>query len=118
MLLEQPSREAFMRLSKRIVLIALAFVFMGTALAHAQKKLTNTLVITRPSEHLVVLSTAVDRANQTLTIQGLGFGAQPPQVWCETYLMTVMSATDSQLVVFLPGPLVGASGKLQPPPRQ
>ena len=92
-----------MRLSNRIVLIALAFVFMGTALAHAQKKLTNTLVITRPSEHLVVLSTAVDRANQTLTIQGLGFGAQPPQVWCETYLMTVMSATDSQLVVFLPG---------------
>ena len=29
---------------------------------------------------------------QTLTVQGVGFGAQAPQVWCESYLMTVISA--------------------------
>ena len=52
---------------------------------------------------LTILSTAVDRVNQTLTVQGAGFGAQSPQVWCETYQMTVISATDTQLVVFLPG---------------
>ena len=93
-----------MRLSNRTVLTALAFVLLGSSIAHAQKKLTNASLfpaVKSPGE-LAILSTAVDRANQTLTIQGQGFGAQPPQVWCETYSMTVLSATDTQLVVFLP----------------
>ena len=96
-----------MRLSNRTAFTAIVFVLMGTTLAHAQKKTatmiaSDTLVISKPQDQLVVLSTAVDRANQTLTIQGLAFGPQPPQVWCETNLMTVLSATDSQLVVVLP----------------
>jgi hypothetical protein len=93
-----------MRLSNRTVLAALAFVLMGSTIAHAQKKLTiaSLLPTVKSSADLVIFSTAVDRANQTLTIQGQGFGTQPPQVWCESYSMTVMSATDSQLVVFLP----------------
>ncbi len=93
-----------MRLSNRTVLAALAFVLMGSTMAHAQKKLTiaSLLPTVKSSGELVILSTAVDRANQTLTIEGQGFGSQPPQVWCETYSMTVLSATDSQLVVFLP----------------
>jgi hypothetical protein len=93
-----------MRLSNRTVLAALAFVLMGSASAHAQKKLTiaSLLPTAKSSKELVIFSTAVDRANQTLTIQGQGFGAEPPQVWCETYSMTVLSATDGQLVMFLP----------------
>ncbi len=93
-----------MRLSNRTVLAALAFVLMGSTIAHAQKKLTiaSLLPTVKSSADLVIFSTAVDRANQTLTIQGQGFGAEPPQVWCETYAMTVLSATDGQLVVFLP----------------
>jgi len=91
-----------MRLSNRTAFTAIVFVLMGTALAHAQKKPSDTLVLAKPQEQLVVLSTAVDRVNQTLTIQGLSFGPEPPQVWCETSLMTVLSATDTQLVVFLP----------------
>lgn len=93
-----------MRLSNRIVLAALALVLIGSSTAHAQKKLTIAGVLNslQPNAELVILSTAVDRANETLTIHGQGFGQQPPQVWCETYSMTVLSATDSQLVVFLP----------------
>jgi hypothetical protein len=93
-----------MRLPNRTVLAALAFVLLGSTIAHAQKKLTiaSLLPTVKSSAELVIFSTAVDRANQTLTIQGQGFGSQPPQVWCETYSMTVLSATDSQLVMFLP----------------
>jgi hypothetical protein len=93
-----------MRLTNRTVLAALAFVLMGSTIAHAQKKLTIASLLTtvKSSADLVIFSTVVDRANQTLTIQGQGFGTQPPQVWCESYSMTVLSATDSQLVVFLP----------------
>ena len=93
-----------MRLSNRTLMTALLFVILGTTATYAEKRAITAASTPIPnSEQLVVLSTAVDRANQTLTIQGLGFGAQPPQVWCETFQMTVISATDNQLVVFLPG---------------
>ena len=93
-----------MRLSNRTVLAALAFILMGSGMAHAQKKLlANVLDLDQGKGELVILSTAVDRVNQTLTMQGQGFGSRPPQVWCETYSMTVLSATDNELVVFLPG---------------
>src|SRR3954468_19279500 len=91
-----------MRISNRTVLTALAFVLMGSTFAHAQKKMLDVLDVTKSKGDLVILSTSVDRANQTLTIQGQSFGAQAPQVWCESYSMTVLSATDNQLVVFLP----------------
>src|SRR4029450_2966324 len=92
-LLPQPlSVEAFMRLSRRILMPVLLMVILGTQLAYAQN----------PKKQLMILSTSVDRTNQTLTVQGSGFGAQAPQVWCETFQMTVISATDTQLVVFLP----------------
>src|SRR5215212_1081038 len=91
-----------MRISNRTVLTALAFVLMGSTFAHAQKKLLDVLDVTKSKGDLVILSTSVDRANQTLTIQGESFGSQAPQVWCESYSMTVLSATDNQLVVFLP----------------
>src|SRR6185436_19036453 len=92
-----------MRLSNRTVFTAIVFVLMGSTLAYAQKKLLTPLEVTQPKGQLVILSTSVDRVNQTLTVQGQGFGAQPPQVWCETFPMTVLSATDTQLVVFRPG---------------
>ena len=51
---------------------------------------------------VVVLSAVVDRAQETLTIRGLNFGSQPPQVMCETNYMTVLSATDTEIVVQFP----------------
>jgi hypothetical protein len=91
-----------MRLTNGTLLAALVLVLMGSNLAHAQKKAVAALEVSTSKGDLVVLSTSVDRANQTLTIQGQSFGTQAPQVWCETYAMTVLSATDNQLVVFLP----------------
>ncbi len=88
-----------MRLSIRTVMLSFFLLLLGTKLAYAQKQAEP---VAPTSNQLVVLSTAVDRVNQTLTIQGTGFGAQPPQVWCENYLMTVISATDTQIIMFLP----------------
>src|SRR5262245_47476149 len=88
-----------MRILIRTALLSLLIVLLGTELAYAQKK---NEPVPPPSNQLVILSTAVDRVNQTLTIQGIAFGTQPPQVWCENYLMTVISATDTQIIMFLP----------------
>jgi len=91
-----------MRLLNRTAFTAVVFVLMGTAFAQAQKNQSDTLTVSNSKEQVVVLNTVVDRVNQTLTIRGLSFGSSAPQVWCETYLMTVISATDTELVVFLP----------------
>ena len=96
-----------MRFTTRTFAAALAFVLAGTAIAHAQQKKTfsqplTTSVTTTVSDQLVILSTTVNRTNQTLTVQGVAFGNEAPQVWLETQPMTVMSATSTQLVVFLP----------------
>jgi hypothetical protein len=92
-----------MRLSNRTVFTAIAFVLLGSTLAHAQKRVLSTALDVEQSKgEMVILSTSVDRVNQTLTVQGQGFGSHAPQVWCETFAMTVVSATDNQLVVFLP----------------
>ena len=86
-----------MRLSSRTFMLSFLLLILGTDLAYAQKT-----VVANSSNQLTILSTAVDRDNQTLTVQGMAFGSQPPQVWCETWPMTVISATDTQLVIFLP----------------
>ena len=91
-----------MRLLNRTAFTAVVFVLMGTALAQAQKNQSDALTVSNSKDQVVVLNTVIDRVNQTLTIRGLSFGSPAPQVWCETYLMTVISATDTELVVFLP----------------
>src|SRR3569832_2367448 len=92
-------RRDSMRLSTRTFMLSFLLLILGTELAYAQKK---EPVVANSSNQLTILSTAVDRVYQTLTIQGMGFGSQPPQVWCEAWPMTVISATDTQLVIFLP----------------
>ena len=78
----------------RMLSVALVFIVSAAAVTHAQDKSAKT--------QLVVLSTSVDRVSDALTIHGIAFGARPPQVWCETYPMTVLSATDTDIVVYLP----------------
>ncbi len=96
-----------MRLTTRSFVAALVLVLLGTTLAHAQQKkslaqpLTQS-VTTTESDQLVILSTSVNRTSQTLTVQGIAFGNQAPQVWLETQPMTVISASSTQLVIFLP----------------
>src|SRR6266545_2721935 len=96
-----------MRFTTRTFVAALVFVLLGTTLAHAQQKKTllqplTASTTTTASDQLVILSATVDRTNQALTVAGIAFGNQAPQVWLETQPMTVTSATSSQLVVFLP----------------
>lgn len=56
----------------------------------------------RNSGPVVILGTLSDRAHGTLTIRGVGFGDRAAQVWCQNYLMTVISWTDQEIVVHLP----------------
>ena len=68
-----------MRLSNRTAFTAVVFVLLGTALAQAQKKESDTLTISNSQQQVIVLNTVVDRVNQTLTIRGLSFGSPAPQ---------------------------------------
>lgn len=60
------------------------------------------IVLAGPDKQLVVLSAAVNRSAETLTLKGQNFGSTAPAVYCESMPMTVISATDSQLVVLFP----------------
>src|SRR5687768_437835 len=91
-------------MSNKTVLAAIVFVLSSGTLAHAQSsqsannKSNNS---NNSNTKLVILSTTVDRAAATLTIRGAGFGSHAPNVWRETDPMTVLSASDSELVVSL-----------------
>jgi len=54
------------------------------------------------SKQLMVTSASVDRAQDTVTLKGSGFGVKKPFVWAELTQMTVLSGTDEELVVSFP----------------
>ena len=54
------------------------------------------------SKQLIVTSASVDRLNDTVTLKGSGFGNKKPTVFCELTQMTVLSATDEELLVAFP----------------
>src|SRR4051812_44474134 len=60
------------------------------------------IVLAGPDKQLVVLSAVVNRTAETLTLKGQNFGPTTPLVYCETMPMTVVSASDTQLVVMFP----------------
>ena len=47
-------------------------------------------------------SASVDRSSDTVTLKGSGFGSKKPTVFCELTQMTVLSATDEELLVAFP----------------
>jgi hypothetical protein len=57
---------------------------------------------TNSSKQLIVTSAAVDRANDTVTLKGSGFGTKKPTVFCELTQMTVLSGSDEELLVSFP----------------
>lgn len=89
-----------MPVSNRTLGMALVFVLCASSIAHAQTASSESKKW-QPAQ-LAILSASVDRANETITIRGLNFGRHAPVVFCETQYMTVISATDSELVVHLP----------------
>ena len=60
------------------------------------------IVLAGPDKQLVVLSASLNRSAETLTLKGQNFGPTAPVVLCESMPMTVLSATDTQLVVLFP----------------
>src|SRR3954466_11292577 len=80
---------------KRILTLAVVLILSNTAASFAAEN--------GEKNQLVILSTSVDRAHETATIHGAEFGSQAPAVWCESYPMTVVSSTDTDVVVYLPG---------------
>jgi hypothetical protein len=85
-----------MRNANRRFLVALGFVVMSAVVTHAQAQGKG------PASQLVILSAAADRATETLTVRGRGFGSHAPTVFLEEFTLTVVSATDAQLIVHLP----------------
>jgi hypothetical protein len=57
---------------------------------------------TNSPKQLIVTSASVDRVNDTVTLKGSGFGNKKPTVFCELTQMTVLSATDEELLVAFP----------------
>jgi hypothetical protein len=74
---------------------------MGTAML-----LTSSAVFAQSpsssSKQLIVTSASVDRSSDTVTFKGSGFGAKKPAVFCELTQMTVLSASDEELLVSFP----------------
>ena len=54
------------------------------------------------SKQLIVTSASVDRSSDTVTLKGSGFGTKKPTVFCELTQMTVLTATDEELLVAFP----------------
>ena len=74
---------------------------IGTAML-----LSGTPLFAQPStnspKQLIVTSASVDRANDTVTLKGSGFGTKKPTVFCELTQMTVLSGSDEELLVAFP----------------
>lgn len=77
------------------ILVSAALVMNAGIVAHAGPDNDQT---STP----LVLSANVNRNDETVTLKGLKFGKTAPAVFCETFPLTVLSATDTELVVYFP----------------
>lgn len=81
--------------TRNLAAIGTAALLLGSPL-FAQPSSSNS------SKQLIVTSASVDRLNDTVTLKGSGFGNKKPTVFCELTQMTVLSATDEELLVAFP----------------
>lgn len=93
----------------RTVFAVAAILLMGAAVAdaagpHSQPQ--GIAAAKRLTKELIVTSATVDRDSETVTLRGFNFGARKPYVYCETHLMTVLSASDEEVVVAFPASAV------------
>lgn len=88
-------------MSNKSLWIAVGLVIAMQGIAHAQGNHANAPG-QQKKEPVVILSATLDRANETLTLRGRGFGPHAPAVLFETHPLTVLSATDTELVTYLP----------------
>jgi Collagen triple helix repeat (20 copies) len=81
----------------RTIAAVAAVLVIGASNAQAQASDPS-----KAPKQLVILSASVNRENDTVTLRGMNFGYRRPYVYCETTLMTLLSATDEELVVSVP----------------
>ena len=58
--------------------------------------------LAQSNKQVIITSATVDRANETVTFKGYNFGGRKSYVFCEATQMSVLSATDDELVVSFP----------------
>src|SRR4051812_2259224 len=89
--------EAVMAILKRTILLAALLVTASGSVAGAEQSGGSA-----KHPQLTILNTVSNRSADTLTVHGVGFGDRPAQVWCENFLLTVISWTDSEIILHLP----------------
>jgi hypothetical protein len=97
-------------MKSRTVIAALTLVLSAGTVTQAAEKLDNNGKGNEqksdssdgPKGQLMVLSAHLDRAQETLILEGLNFGTQAPTVYCESYEMRVTGWTNQRLVVQFP----------------
>lgn len=87
--------------ASRLFAIAI-FVICATPLVEAQ----------RSDQQLIILSAVADRPNERLTIRGMNLGVSAPSVLAEEQPMTVLSATETEIVVMLPSAIPDGTYRL------
>ena len=70
----------------------------GASNAHARGSNEPSTV----AKQLLITSATVDRDHETVTLRGMNFGTSRPLVYGEATLLTVLSATDEELIVSFP----------------
>jgi hypothetical protein len=86
-----------MVLRRQAAAAAAAVLMIAASSAHAQSDSS------KATKQVFITSATVDRAQDTVTLKGMNFmGRQRPLVYCEMTLMTVLSATDEEVVVSVP----------------
>jgi len=83
----------------RTVMLVAAMVLGAGAVAHADSGDDKDK---KDNSQLIILSAHVDRAQERLVLKGLNFGKHAPVVYCETFPMTVLSWSSSEVVVAFP----------------
>jgi hypothetical protein len=83
-------------------MVTLNRIFLSAALVMGAGTVAYAGPVNDQTSTPLVLSATVNRNDETVTLKGLNFGKTAPAVFCETYPLTVLSATDTELVVYFP----------------
>ena len=93
-----------MTISTRTGMVLAALLYVGAADVQAKAKAKDDGDSSR--KQVVVTKAIVDRTSDTVTLKGMHFGSATPFVYCETSRMTVLSASDDEIVVAFPASTV------------
>ena len=88
--------------SRTVIAFLFAIVIGAGSVVHAERDKDANGNSGNGNKQVVVSSAAINRSSEILILRGQNFGTVTPSVYCESTPMTVVSVTDSQLVVLFP----------------